>query len=53
MCHQVKCPRCGRPTFAGCGRHVEEALADVPKDQRCSCPPEASFLRRLFGPKER
>jgi len=49
MCQQVKCPRCGRPTWAGCGRHVEEALANVPKEQRCSCPREASFLRRLFA----
>jgi hypothetical protein len=53
MCQQVKCPRCGRPTWAGCGRHVEEALANVPKDDRCSCPPEASFLRRLFSHKQK
>ncbi|MBK6406515.1 MAG: hypothetical protein IPF66_16595 [Holophagales bacterium] len=49
MCHPVRCQRCGKPTWAGCGRHVEEALANVPKAQRCDCPPEASFIRRLFS----
>jgi hypothetical protein len=37
MCQQVQCTRCGRPTFAGCGRHVEQALRDVPPEQRCRC----------------
>jgi len=27
-----------RPTWAGCGKHIETALADVPVDQRCQCP---------------
>jgi hypothetical protein len=39
MCHRVQCHRCEKPTWAGCGRHVEQALAGVPADQRCSCPP--------------
>ena len=37
MCRRVDCPKCGRPTFAGCGAHVEQVLGDVPKSQRCSC----------------
>lgn len=27
----------GLATWAGCGRHVEQALAGVPQDQRCKC----------------
>ncbi len=49
MCHQVQCKRCGKPTWAGCGQHIEQALANVPKDQRCTCPPAESFLHKLFS----
>lgn len=35
MCRRVNCPQCGKPTFAGCGMHIEQVLGDVPKDQRC------------------
>ena len=38
MCQQVTCNQCGKPTWAGCGEHIEEALAGVPADQRCTCP---------------
>lgn len=37
MCRRVNCPRCGRPTYAGCGAHVEQVLADVPTTERCRC----------------
>jgi hypothetical protein len=37
MCRRVDCPKCGRPTFAGCGLHVEQVLGNVPPDQRCRC----------------
>ncbi|MFO0594012.1 MAG: hypothetical protein U0228_01875 [Myxococcaceae bacterium] len=37
MCSRVQCPTCHKPTWAGCGRHIEQALAGVPHDQRCSC----------------
>lgn len=37
MCHQVTCSKCHKPTWSGCGRHVEQALSNVPKDKRCSC----------------
>ncbi len=47
MCHRVQCTRCGKPSWVGCGRHVEQALAGVPADERCSCP--RSLLARLFG----
>lgn len=37
MCAQVTCPACGKPTWAGCGNHIEEALSNVPKNARCTC----------------
>lgn len=40
MCRRVTCDRCNKPTFAGCGMHVEQVLGNVPKDQRCRCAEE-------------
>ena len=37
MCRRIDCRKCGRPTFAGCGAHVEQVLGDVPAAQRCRC----------------
>lgn len=37
MCRRVTCPQCNKPTFAGCGMHIEQVLGDVPKAQRCQC----------------
>ena len=37
MCRRVDCRKCGRPTFAGCGMHVEQVLGNVPPSQRCRC----------------
>lgn len=61
MCRRVNCSKCGQPTFAGCGAHVEQVLDDVPTAERCQCreakanapaagkPAESkSWLRELF-----
>lgn len=37
MCSPVKCDACAKTTWAGCGLHIEEALAGVPNDDRCGC----------------
>jgi len=37
MCRRVSCASCGKPTFAGCGAHVEQVLRDVPAAERCKC----------------
>ena len=37
MCQRIDCPQCGKPTFSGCGRHVETVLRDVPLVERCHC----------------
>ena len=62
MCRRVDCRKCGRPTFAGCGAHVEQVLGNVPRAERCLCredQPEGSGkaapadlrsrLRAMFG----
>lgn len=57
MCRQVACARCEKASWAGCGQHVNQVLAGVPKSQRCTCTAqemaewkkEHSFFRRLFG----
>lgn len=37
MCQQIICSSCGRPTWTGCGQHIEEALAGVLDADRCHC----------------
>lgn len=58
MCQRVTCKSCGKPTYAGCGRHIEQVLGDVPVDKRCKCreskssrPADAkeSWVKRIFG----
>jgi hypothetical protein len=62
MCRRADCSRCGRPTYAGCGAHVEQVLGSVPPDERCRCRQEKaqdaegedrvagrSWLRDLLG----
>jgi hypothetical protein len=41
MCQRITCSTCGRPSFAGCGRHVESVLGDVPLSARCACRAQA------------
>lgn len=37
MCRRVSCSKCGRPTYSGCGAHVEQVLGDVRPADRCRC----------------
>jgi hypothetical protein len=37
MCMRTTCPTCKKPTYSGCGAHIEEVLGDVPKEKRCQC----------------
>lgn len=47
MCHKVTCSECKKATWAGCGLHIEQALAAVKPEDRCKCdngnPKEGSF----------
>jgi hypothetical protein len=49
MCSRATCPTCQRPTFAGCGAHVEQVLGDVPAAERCGCGTGASPARGRGG----
>jgi len=42
MCSAVRCNRCGKATWSGCGQHIEEALAPYPNAQRCHCDADLS-----------
>ncbi|MFZ5444178.1 MAG: hypothetical protein ACOZQL_29550 [Myxococcota bacterium] len=37
MCMAVQCPKCSKPTWAGCGAHVEQVLGHIPQEKRCQC----------------
>jgi hypothetical protein len=37
MCAQITCSSCGKPTWAGCGQHIDEALTGIPEADRCTC----------------
>ena len=50
MCQRIRCRRCGKPSWEGCGAHVEHALAGVPLQARCRCPEEEP--RTVLGTKE-
>jgi hypothetical protein len=49
MCQRVTCRDCGKYTYSGCGRHVDQVLSGVPASRRCSCPPRPKRGWRLFG----
>ncbi len=57
MCQRVTCNTCGKPTYAGCGRHIEQVLGDVSVDKRCKCreskradqpAPKDSWIKRIL-----
>jgi hypothetical protein len=58
MCQAVKCGKCEKMGWRGCGAHVEQVLAGVPKSGRCQCAggaqsaPIGDVLRGLFGMKK-
>jgi hypothetical protein len=53
MCYAVDCRVCGKVTWDGCGRHVDDVMGSVPAARQCRCtrptkPPRgfAAMLRR-------
>lgn len=52
MCEKVTCRKCNKPTWAGCGEHVEQALAGIAIADRCAGHAgevkKVGILRRLF-----
>lgn len=54
MCSRVTCRTCGKPTYSGCGQHIEQVLGDVPKAERCQGhdkDEQGGFLKSIFGRK--
>ena len=53
MCEKVNCRKCSKPTWAGCGEHIEEALAGIAKVDRCQGhkdePKQSGLLNRLLN----
>jgi len=42
MGRRVTGSKCGKPSWAGCGAHVEQVLGNVPPASRCRCREQAS-----------
>jgi len=40
MCYPVKCQKCGKTTWAGCGKHKDTVMNKIPINERCNCPRE-------------
>ncbi|KAI8874842.1 hypothetical protein K501DRAFT_264617 [Backusella circina FSU 941] len=47
MCYRTTCSSCQKQTWAGCGMHIETALAGVPKEQICVCPRPEGVIARI------
>ena len=37
MCSPAVCATCHKVTYTGCGEHVDQVMASVPVDRRCTC----------------
>ena len=37
MCYEVKCSKCKKSTYGGCGKHLENLFRNIPYNQRCWC----------------
>ncbi|KAF8904209.1 hypothetical protein CPB85DRAFT_1318193 [Mucidula mucida] len=42
MCYAVKCEKCQKTTWKGCGQHVESVMKDVKDEDQCKCEREAA-----------
>lgn len=37
MCSPIRCSRCRKYTWTGCGAHVGEVMEQIPTNQHCEC----------------
>ncbi|MBL8604573.1 MAG: hypothetical protein JNK72_21790 [Myxococcales bacterium] len=51
MCRRVNCSVCNKPTYAGCGMHIEQVLGDVAPADRCQGHTRAEAPKS--GPQEK
>ena len=53
MCSKEICRQCKKPTWTGCGEHIEEALAGIALADRCQGHEQAvkkvSLFSKLFS----
>ena len=53
MCSKVICRQCKKPTWSGCGEHIEEALAGIALADRCQghvkSAKKAGLLSKFFS----
>lgn len=49
MCYTATCPSCGKTTWDGCGRHVDDVMRSVPVNQQCRCQRPAELPPRHNG----
>ena len=40
MCYPIKCEKCGKTTWQGCGKHKEMIMSKISYDNRCTCEEE-------------
>ena len=52
MCRSVSCKVCGKTTWAGCGQHVDQVMAGVPRADRCPGHTEAEQQTALDAVRE-
>jgi hypothetical protein len=48
MCHETKCPNCGKSSWSGCGQHVESVFRSIPVERRCFCGYKDDELKALM-----
>jgi hypothetical protein len=56
MCSRRTCSKCKKATWSGCGQHVNQVMAGIPKSKQCDCAKNApapsgdsGFFSRIFG----
>lgn len=37
MCYKLKCDKCHKWTWGGCGKHIDQALKGIPEKDICKC----------------
>lgn len=37
MCQKIKCGKCNKWTWKGCGNHIATALKGIPPSDICKC----------------
>ena len=52
MCYPVKCQKCGKTTWEGCGKHKDMVMSKVPENERCTCKRDDEPVPVVEKPKQ-